>query len=61
MKTITLLFPSIIQLIDFENALQNKIAHSNRNKLTISGDFNRTDIEFAIAGFNAILIDYAEY
>ena len=61
MKTITLLFPSIIQLIDFENTFQSKIAHSNRNKLTISGDFSSNEIESAITGYKAILVDCIEF
>jgi hypothetical protein len=54
MKQVTLQFPSIIEMIDFQTMVSTNIIHLNRTDLTLTGKFNEADIELAKAGYYAV-------
>jgi hypothetical protein len=60
MKQITLQFPSIIELIDFQSIVSTYIIHFNRTDLTLTGIFSEADIELAKAGYHAFVVGDAE-
>jgi hypothetical protein len=60
MKQITLQFPSIIEMIDFETIFSNSIIHLNRTDLTLTGQFTEADIELAKVGYHAFVVGDAK-
>lgn len=60
MKSATLKFSTILELIDFQSLLDHGHHEVDRNHLTISGQFDQADIELAKAGFKAIVIEENE-
>lgn len=57
MKSVILLFRTILDLLDFESVIEEQSHVTNRSRLTISGDFEEADIELARAGYGATIID----
>jgi hypothetical protein len=57
MKQVTLQFPSIIEMIDFQTMVSTNIIHLNRTDLTLTGKFNEADIELAKAGYYAVVVE----
>lgn len=57
MELITLKFPSILELIDFSIASKLQKFEINRLKNTLTGKFPPEDIDYAIKGFKAIVVD----
>lgn len=60
MKSVTLQFPSILSLLDFESVIEKDGYNLDRVHLTVKGEFEEADIELAKAGYKAIVIEEAE-
>jgi len=56
-KDVSLQFSSIVNLIDFELGIEVPIKYINRSHLTVTGNFNEAEIEFAKTAYGAKLID----
>ena len=56
MQTVTLQFPSLPELLDFQLVTQTQTFHVNTVTLTLSGAFPDAEIELAKAGFGAHII-----
>ena len=54
---ITLQFPTIVELIEFEAVLMHHDCIINRSQLTLIGNFPDAEIELAKRAFNAKVID----
>lgn len=57
MPIITLQFPSIIALVDFISMTDTLPVETHREQFVIKGIFSEADIELAIAGFNAVILE----
>lgn len=57
MKKVTLIFPSILELVDFTIKVNTQVFEINRTKLSLTGKFSEEDIEVARRGFNAIILE----
>lgn len=57
MAEVTLQFPSIIELIEYEARLSDNGCIMNRSQLTLVGEFSNTDIKSAVEEFGARVID----
>lgn len=57
MAEVTLQFPSIIELIEYEANLGHGGCIMNRSQLTLVGDFNSAEIKSALEGYSARVID----
>lgn len=57
MAEVTLQFPSIIELIEYEAGLSHHDCIMNRSQLTLVGTFNNTEVKNAVSDFNARVID----
>jgi hypothetical protein len=57
MKQITLQFPSIIEMLDFQALFADNNIHLNRRDITLTGKFTDADIEFAKAGYHAVVVE----
>jgi len=57
MKIVALQFEDILQLLEFVEYSRSHNCPINLKKLTISCELSEADIELAINGFNAIVIE----
>lgn len=60
MQQTTLKFPSIIELLDFELAVNLKVSYVNKTHLTITGDLGKEELDLALKQYNARIIDDIE-
>lgn len=57
MKSVTLQFPTIISLLDFESLVEKDGLDVDSVHLTIKGEFEEADIELAKAGYKAFILE----
>ena len=57
MTEITLKFPSILDLTDFESEVKHHVFFINRSHLTMVGTFDEAEIELATKAYHAEVID----
>lgn len=56
MNQITLKFPSIIEMIDFQLIMSSPIISHNLTDLTLTACFNDADLVLAKVDYNAVVI-----
>lgn len=59
-QRVSLLFPSILELVDFTIIAETPVYIINRQRLVLTGDFTQADIELALRGFHASIIQFEE-
>ena len=57
MKKVSILFKSVIDMLDFESVIAGRTHESDHARLTIFGDFEEADLELAKAGYGAEIIE----
>lgn len=60
MKNVTIIFPSILELVDFTIKVNTQVFEVNRARLSLTGEFSEEDIDVARRGFNASVLDIDE-
>jgi hypothetical protein len=53
MKKVSLLFPTIVELIDFENQMETENYETDREQLVMTGQFSDREIELAVNAYFA--------
>ncbi|MDB5253450.1 MAG: hypothetical protein JWP27_2619 [Flaviaesturariibacter sp.] len=56
-KRVSLIFPTILELVDFQIQARTPEYEIKRTKLMVTGEFSQQDIELAIRGFSATLVE----
>jgi hypothetical protein len=56
MKNVTLIFPSILELVDFTMKMKSRSFEVNRSRLSVTGQFSEEDIETARRSFKAAVV-----
>jgi hypothetical protein len=56
MKRKTLRFPTLAELHEFELIVNSKIIY-NKTQLEITANFSEADIELALAGYRAVVVE----
>jgi hypothetical protein len=59
-KKVSLLFPSILELVDFTIIAETPVYLINRQQLSLTGTFIQADIELARRGFHASVVEFEE-
>jgi len=58
MKKVALIFPTIMELIDFELQIESTGYHVDRRNFTLTGVFTSREIEMAVNAFKASLVEF---
>jgi hypothetical protein len=61
MKKVVLIFPSILELVDFTIKVKTQVFEINRTRLSLTGNFSEEDIEVARRGFHATIHEIKEH
>jgi len=56
MKTVSLQFPSILQLIDFTLAIDSNFCQMNKETLVLICELSENEIELATSGYSAMVV-----
>jgi hypothetical protein len=56
-KEITLKFPTIIELVDFQAKVVSEDIMVSRSQLTIVGEFSEAETKLAVENYNASILD----
>lgn len=59
-KKVALIFPTIVEMTDFELSIETINYFSDRHSLTLEGHFQEREIELAINAYHAKMINLEE-